>query len=89
MAKEEKSLPYPALFQGERKTDLFVSYCTNAVAAAKSVPGLTWARLPEEINVGALYGAGVAAKAQPEADAFLRFLTGPEGRMIFARYGFQ
>jgi ABC-type molybdate transport system substrate-binding protein len=89
VAKEEKALPYPALFEGNRKADLFVSYCTNAVATEKAVPGLTWTRLPEDIDVAAVYGAGLSVKASPEAENFLRFLKNPEGRRIFERYGFQ
>ena len=89
VSKDDKSLPYPALFQDERKTDLFVSYCTNAVATARAVPGLTWMFLPEDIDVAALYGAGVSAKASPESEAFFRFLMSPDGRKIFERYGFQ
>ncbi|MCU0972769.1 MAG: molybdate ABC transporter substrate-binding protein [Burkholderiales bacterium] len=89
VATEEKVLPYPALFQGERKTDIFVSYCTNAVATARAVPGLTWQRLPEYIDVAAIYGAGVSTQAAPASEGFLRFLESPDGRRIFERYGFQ
>ncbi len=74
VAKEDKALPYPALFQGERSTDLFVSYCTNAVATARAVPGLTWQRLPDDIDVAAVYGAGVSTQASSASEGFLRFL---------------
>jgi molybdenum ABC transporter molybdate-binding protein len=89
VAKEEKALPYPALFQGERQTDVFVSYCTNAVATARAVPGLTWQRLPDNIDVAAVYGAGASAKASDAAESFLHFLKSADGRAIFERYGFQ
>jgi molybdate transport system substrate-binding protein len=89
LATEEKVLPYPALFQGERETDIFVSYCTNAVATARAVPGLTWQRLPEYIDVAAIYGAGVSTQAASASEGFLRFLESPDGRRIFERYGFQ
>jgi molybdate transport system substrate-binding protein len=89
VAKDDKSLPYPALFQGERKTDLFVSYCTNAVATARAVTGVTWTRLPDDIDVAAVYGAGLSGKASREAEQFLLFLESPEGHRIFERYGFQ
>lgn len=89
VAKEEKALPYPALFTGERQADVFVSYCTNAVATSRAVPGLTWQRLPEDIDVAAVYGAGVSARASGHAESFLRFLESAEGRAIFERYGFQ
>jgi ABC-type molybdate transport system substrate-binding protein len=89
VAKEGKGLPYPALFQGARKTDVFVSYCTNAVATAKAVPGLTWQRLPDDIDVAAVYGAGLSAGVPEQTESFLRFLESAEGRGIFERYGFQ
>jgi molybdenum ABC transporter molybdate-binding protein len=89
VSKDDKSLPYPALFQGERQTELFVSYCTNAVATARAVPGLTWTFLPEDIDVAAVYGAGVSSKASAETEDFIRFLMSPDGRKIFERYGFQ
>ena len=89
VAKEEKALPYPALFEGERQADVFVSYCTNAVATSRAVPGLTWQRLPEDIDVAAVYGAGVSVRASDQAESFLRFLESAEGRAIFERYGFQ
>lgn len=89
VTRDDKSLPYAALFQGERQTDVFVSYCTNAVATAHAVPGLTWERLPDDIDVAAVYGVGVSARAEAPAEAFLRFLESAEGRAILARYGFQ
>jgi ABC-type molybdate transport system substrate-binding protein len=89
LAKEEKALPYPALFEGDRKTDLFVSYCTNAVATAHAVAGVTWTRLPDGIDVAAIYGSGLSPAASREAEQFLRFLEGPDGRSIFERFGFQ
>jgi molybdenum ABC transporter molybdate-binding protein len=89
VAKEDKALPYPALFHGERRTDLFVSYCTNAVATARAVPGLTWQRLPDDVDVAAVYGAGVSAQASSASAGFLRFLESADGRRIFERYGFQ
>ena len=79
---------YPAIFN-DKKADVFVTYCTGAVDTAALIPGLTWARFPESINVAAVYGIGVAANAPKDADAFVAFATGPEGRKIFDRYGFK
>jgi ABC-type molybdate transport system substrate-binding protein len=53
------------------------------------IPGLTWARFPDQINVAAVYGIGASIKAPIDADAFIQFVTGPEGRRIFDRYGFK
>jgi len=77
------------LFEGERKTDVFVSYCTNAVATARLVPGLTWQRMPAAIDIAAVYGAGVSTKASAAAESFLRFLESADGHAILERYGFQ
>jgi molybdenum ABC transporter molybdate-binding protein len=79
---------YPAIFR-DRKADVFITYCTGAVDTAAVIPGLTWARFPDPINVAAVYGIGVGVNAGKEADAFVAFATGPEGRKIFDRYGFK
>jgi molybdenum ABC transporter molybdate-binding protein len=86
--KKQTGLPYAAVFR-EDKADVFVSYCTNAVATAREVPGLTWVRLPESINVGAVYGLGVATDAGPAAEGFAAFALGPEGQAILDRFGFN
>jgi molybdenum ABC transporter molybdate-binding protein len=79
---------YPAIFR-DGKANVFITYCTNAVETAAVIPGLTWARFPEQINVAAVYGIGVGVNAGKEADAFVAFATAPEGRRIFDRYGFK
>jgi molybdate transport system substrate-binding protein len=79
---------YPAIFK-EKKADVFITYCTNAVDTAVRVPGLTWERFPDSINVAAVYGIGVSTNAAREADAFVEFALGPEGRKIFERHGFK
>lgn len=66
--RESKGLPYPAVFR-EDKADVFVSYCTNAVATAREVPGLSYVRIPEDINVAAVYGMGLAPDADAETEA--------------------
>ena len=40
----------------EKKADVFLTYCTNAVLAQKEVPELKIIRIPEELSVGADYG---------------------------------
>jgi molybdate transport system substrate-binding protein len=79
---------YPAIFR-DKKADVFITYCTGAVDTAAMIPGLTWARFPDQINVAAVYGIGVSVNAAKEVDAFVQFVTGPEGRRIFDRYGFK
>jgi molybdate transport system substrate-binding protein len=41
---------------GEKKADVFLTYCTNAVLAQKEVQALKIIRIPEELSVGADYG---------------------------------
>lgn len=85
--RDSKGLPYPAVFQ-EDKADVFVSYCTNAVATEKEVPGLTWQRIPDDINVAAVYGMGMSPEAGPATEALAAYILGP-GQTILERYGFR
>lgn len=86
--KARKGLPYPAVFEA-RQADVFVSYCTNAVATAAQVPGLSWVKLPDDINVGAVYGMGVASKAGDAARDFAGFVKSEAGQAILEKYGFK
>lgn len=86
--RDSKGLPYPVVFE-EDKADVFVSYCTNAVATAREVAGLTHVRIPEQINVAAEYGMGLAPDAGAETEGLAAFIQGPRGREILGRYGFQ
>jgi molybdenum ABC transporter molybdate-binding protein len=68
--------------------DVFLTYCTNAVAAQKEVPRLKVVQLPPELKVGAAYGMTVRQDASPAASAFAKVLLAPEGQAVFARFGF-
>ncbi len=68
--------------------DVFLTYCTNAVAAQKEVPRLKVVQLPPELKVGAAYGMTVRQGAAPTASAFAKALLAPEGQAVFARFGF-
>ncbi|HEY8905029.1 MAG TPA: molybdate ABC transporter substrate-binding protein [Rhodoferax sp.] len=68
--------------------DVFLTYCTNAVAAQKEVPRLKVVQLPPELKVGAAYGMTVRQDASPAASAFANVLLAPEGQAVFARFGF-
>ena len=50
--------------------DVFLTYCTNAVAAQQEVPRLRVVQLPAELQVGAAYGFTVRSAASPSAVAF-------------------
>jgi molybdate transport system substrate-binding protein len=68
---------------------VFIVYCTNATAAAKRDPVLTWVRIPKDLNVGAVYGIGAATSASPGGAGFVQFALGEQGREILARFGFN
>ncbi len=74
---------------GEKKADVFLTYCTNAVLAQKEVPELKVIRIPEELAVGADYGLIVNNKASGEAWRFGMFILSPDGQSILAKYGFE
>jgi molybdenum ABC transporter molybdate-binding protein len=86
--RAENASPFPEIFR-RRQADVFVTYCSNAVATARILKGVTFDRFPELINVAAIYGIGVSKTAPPEANAFVSYAVGIKGRRIFARYGLR
>jgi ABC-type molybdate transport system substrate-binding protein len=68
--------------------DVFLTYCTNALAAQQEVPRLRVVQLPAELQVGAAYGFTVRADASPSAVAFGNALLGPKAQAVFSRLGF-
>jgi molybdate transport system substrate-binding protein len=86
--RAESALPFPGIFE-RRQADVFVSYCSNGVATARALKGVTFERFPELINVAAIYGIGISKTAPPEANAFVGYAVGIKGRRIFARYGLR
>jgi len=74
---------------GEKKADLFLTYCTNAVQAQQEVEALKIIRIPDELAVGADYGLLINNKASVEAWRFGMFILSPEGRKILGKYGFE
>ncbi len=73
----------------EKKADVFLTYCTNAVLAQKEVPGLKIVKILEELSVGAEYGLVVSNKASAEGWRFGMFILSPEGQNILDKYGFE
>jgi len=73
----------------EKKADVFLTYCTNAVLAQKDVRALKIVRIPEELSVGADYGLLVRNGASNEAWRLAMFILSPEGQRILAEYGFE
>lgn len=73
----------------ERQADIFLTYCTNAVASQREVPRLKVVQLPAELQVSAMYGLTVRSDA-PQADRdFARFVLSPPAQAVFKRLGFK
>ena len=70
------------------QADIFLTYCTNAVAAQKEVPRLKIVAVPAKLQVGADYGLTVRRGTHPAAQAFADAMLGSEAQAIFARHGF-
>ena len=70
------------------QADIFLTYCTNAVAAQKEVPRLKIVAVPANLQVGADYGLTVRRGTHPAAQAFADAMLGSEAQAIFARHGF-
>lgn len=71
-----------------QQADVFLTYCTNAVAAQKEVPRLKTVDVPPELQVAAAYGFTVRLDAPAAAAAFAQALVAPPAQAIFKRYGF-
>lgn len=72
----------------EGRADIFLTYCTNALAAQKENPTQQIVALPEQLSVGADYGLTVMKGAPPAAQAFAQFIVSPDGQKIMTGHGF-
>jgi molybdate transport system substrate-binding protein len=72
----------------EGRADIFLTYCTNAIAARKQYPDQQTVELPEALSVGADYGLTVINGAPPAALDFAEFMLSADGRKILAGHGF-
>lgn len=70
------------------QADIFLTYCTNAVAAQAEVPRLKIVTVPPDLQVYADYGLTVRRFTHPAAQAFAEALFSPASQAVFARYGF-
>jgi ABC-type molybdate transport system substrate-binding protein len=70
------------------RADVFITYCTNAVAALVEQPRLRLVALPEHINVRSDYGLTVSRGAPVLGDRFAAFVLSPDGQAILGRHGF-
>lgn len=71
------------------QADVFLTYCTNAVASRREVPRLQVVPLPPQLQVGAAYGLTVRKDAPPAAREFSVFVLSPPAQAVFRRLGFQ
>ena len=69
----------------EKKADVFLTYCTNAVLAQKEVHSLKIISIPENLSVGADYGLVVRNGASPEAWRLAMYILSPEGQKILKK----
>jgi molybdate transport system substrate-binding protein len=72
----------------EGRADIFLTYCTNALAARKQYPDQQLVELPETLSVGADYGLTVISGAPAAAQEFAEFILSADGQKILAGYGF-
>jgi len=70
------------------QADIFLTYCTNAVMAAKENPGQQVVALPADLAVGADYGLTVINGASANAERFAGYILSREGQGILAKHGF-
>jgi ABC-type molybdate transport system substrate-binding protein len=70
------------------QADVFLTYCTNAVASQKELPRLRVVQVPATLQVGAAYGLTVRRGAPASAEAFAKALLAPAAQATLARYGF-
>lgn len=74
----------------EQRADIFLSYCTNAAAAAAELPGITTITLPAALAVEAGYGLAVLHGPNHERAAeFALYILSPAGQKVLAAHGFD
>jgi len=85
----QQEAPYAKILVADRAADDFITYCTNAASAARRDPRLGWVRIPDDLDVGAVYGIGATMNAAPGGAGIVQFALGDQGRAILARFGFD
>jgi molybdate transport system substrate-binding protein len=71
----------------EGRADLFLTYCTNAVAVRKEVPRMNVVQMPPALQLSAAYGL-IARSGDAAAGQFAAYLLTPEAQEVFRRFGF-
>ena len=68
--------------------DVFLTYCTNALAAQRENPAQQIVQLPDTLAVGADYGLTVMNGTSVPAHQFALFILSAEGQRTLAKHGF-
>jgi ABC-type molybdate transport system substrate-binding protein len=74
---------------GERKADIFLTYCTNALQVTREVSGSRMLALPEPLAVGASYALSVVNPVRLPAARLALFVMSTQGQETLARHGFS
>ncbi len=77
-----------AWLMDEGRADVFLTYCTNAVAARQEVPRLRVVALPANLQVGAAYGLTWRTQAPPAAVRFAQSLRDAPAQDVLRSLGF-
>ncbi len=72
----------------EKKADIFLTYCTNAVLAKKDTPSLKIVEVPSSLAVGADYGLIVLNDAPAAAEELADYILGQVAQKVLRDYGF-
>jgi molybdate transport system substrate-binding protein len=70
------------------QADVFLTYCTNAVAAQREVPRLKIVVVPEALQVSARYGLTSRGGADAGAAQLAQFILSPTAQAILRSHGF-
>jgi molybdate transport system substrate-binding protein len=78
-----------AMLVGEGKADIFLTYCTNAIAANAENGALRMVQIPPALAVGADYGLTVLKGARAEAQSLAQYILSAPAQSILSKYGFS
>jgi molybdate transport system substrate-binding protein len=70
------------------QADVFLTYCTNAVAAQREVPRLKIVAIPDTLQVSARYGLSWRSGADAAAEQLARFILSAPAQAVLRAYGF-
>eukprot|EP01136_Pigoraptor_vietnamica_P009920 Opistho-1_new@46957 len=70
------------------QADVFLTYCTNAVAAQREVPRLKIVAVPEALQVSARYGLTSRSAADAGAAQLAQFILSPAAQSVLRSHGF-